>query len=145
MSKNIYNQFFDLQVHLPGIVILHKFEIFHKHGRIYRFEGKFNKNSEDRWRPNNFMQSLSVFFLFFDGKKRIYHLNFYLLSTLDSWILLICLALDLKKRYTLRLFLMCLEERSFRSCSPWGNGGQMTHLGERCDWGVLGVEENYAN
>ena len=48
MSKNIYNQFFDLQVHLPGIVILHKFEIFHKHGRIYRFEGKFNKNSEDR-------------------------------------------------------------------------------------------------
>ena len=40
---------------------------------------------------------------------------------------------------------MCLEERSFRSCSPWGNGGQMTHLGERCDWGVLGVEENYAN
>ena len=80
-------------------------------------------------------------FLFFDGKKRIYHLNFYLLSTLDYWILLICLAMELRKRYTLRLFLMCLEERSFRSCSPSGNGGQMTHLGERCGWGVLGLEK----
>ena len=28
MSKNISNQYFDLQVHLPGIVIFHKFFIF---------------------------------------------------------------------------------------------------------------------
>ena len=40
---------------------------------------------------------------------------------------------------------MCLEERSFGSCSAWGNGGQMTHLGERCAWGGLGAGGNYAN
>ena len=85
MSKNIYNQFFDLQVHLPGIVILHKFEIFHKHGRIYRFEGKFNKYSEDRWRPNNFMQSLSVFFFVFWWQKN--NISFKFLFTFNPWLL----------------------------------------------------------
>ena len=40
---------------------------------------------------------------------------------------------------------MCLEERSFGSCSACGNGGQMTHLGERFSWGELGVVGNYAN
>ena len=28
---------------------------------------------------------------------------------------------------------------SFGSCSAWGNGKQMTHLGERCAWGGLGA------
>ena len=40
---------------------------------------------------------------------------------------------------------MCLDERSFGSCSTWGNGGQMTHLGERCASGGLRVGGNYAN
>ena len=40
---------------------------------------------------------------------------------------------------------MCLEERSFGSCSAWGNGAQMTHLGKRCNWGRLRVGGNYAN
>ena len=35
-----------------------------------------------------------------------------------------------------------IEERSFGSCSAWG---QMAHLGERCAWGGLGVGGNYAN
>ena len=48
MSKNNYSQYFDLQVNLPGIVISHKFEIFHNHGGIYRFERKFNKNYGER-------------------------------------------------------------------------------------------------
>ena len=38
------SQYFDLQVHIPGIVTLHKFEISHNHGGIYRPERKFNKN-----------------------------------------------------------------------------------------------------
>ena len=54
-------------------------------------------------------------------------------------------GLELRKRYTLKLFLMCLEERSFGSCSVWGKREQMTHLGERCAWGGLGVGGNYAN
>ena len=44
MSKNIWSQYFDLQVHLPGIVTFHKFENFDNQGEIYRFEKKFNKN-----------------------------------------------------------------------------------------------------
>ena len=40
---------------------------------------------------------------------------------------------------------MCLEERSFGSCSAWGDGGEIAHLGERGAWGRLGVGENYAN
>ena len=52
---------------------------------------------------------------------------------------------ELRKRYTLKLFLMCLEEKSFGSCSAWGDGGQMAHLGERCAWGGLGIGGNYAN
>ena len=40
---------------------------------------------------------------------------------------------------------MCLEERSFGSCSAWGDGGQMTDLRERCAGRGLGVGGNYAN
>ena len=40
---------------------------------------------------------------------------------------------------------MCLEEGSFGSCSAWGDGGQLTHLGERCAWRGQGVGRNYAN
>ena len=40
---------------------------------------------------------------------------------------------------------MCLEERSFGSCSAWWNDAQMTHLGERRAWGGLGLGGNYAN
>ena len=40
---------------------------------------------------------------------------------------------------------MCLEERSFGSCSASGNGGEMAHLVERGAWGGLGVRENYEN
>ena len=40
---------------------------------------------------------------------------------------------------------MCLEERSLGSSSVWENRGQMTHLGERCTWGGLGIGGNSAN
>ena len=40
---------------------------------------------------------------------------------------------------------MCIEERSFGSCSAWGEGGEMARLGERGAWGGLGVGGNYAN
>ena len=76
------------------------------------------------------MQSLSVL-LFFDVKKIfLFTFNPWLLNSFD----LPSYGSELRKRYTLRLFLMCLEERSFGSCSARGNGGQMTHLGERCVW-----------
>ena len=48
MSKNIYSQYFDLQVHLLGIVIFRKFEIFQNDSGIYKFEKKFNKNYGER-------------------------------------------------------------------------------------------------
>ena len=40
---------------------------------------------------------------------------------------------------------MCLEERSFGSCSAWANGEQMTHFGERCAWRGLGIGGNFEN
>ena len=111
-------------MHLLGIVIFHKFEIFHNHGGIYRFERKFNKIFGERWSPNNFMQSLSVFYSFLMTKTNI---AFEFLFTSMSWLLnfsyLRSYGSELRKRYTLRLFLMCLEERSFGSCSAWGEWG----------------------
>ena len=125
-----------MKVHLLGIVIFHKFEIFHNHGGIYWFETKFNKNFAERWSPNNFMQSLSVFYSFLMTKTNI---AFKFLFTFMPWLLnfsyLRSYGSELRKRYTLRLFLMCLEERSFGNCSAWGNGRQMTHFGQRCVWG----------
>ena len=54
----------------------------------------------------------------FDGKKRILHLKF--LFTLIPWLLnsfdLSSYGWELRKRYTWKLFLMCLEKRSFGSC-----------------------------
>ena len=35
-------------------------------------------------------------------------------------------------------------ESSFGSCSACRNWGQMTHFGERCAWGGLGVGGNFA-
>ena len=40
---------------------------------------------------------------------------------------------------------MCLEERSFGSCSAWRDGEKMAHLEEMCVWEGLGVGENNAN
>ena len=40
---------------------------------------------------------------------------------------------------------MSLEERTFGSCSAWGDGVQMAYLGERCAWRGLGIGGNYAN
>ena len=40
---------------------------------------------------------------------------------------------------------MRLEERSFGSCSAWGDGEEMAYLGEKSAWGGLGVGGNYAN
>ena len=54
-----------------GVVIFRKFEIFHTHGGIYRFERKFNKNYGEGCSPNNFMQRLSVFHCFLMTKKNI--------------------------------------------------------------------------
>ena len=92
------------------------------------------------------MQSLPVFYYFLMTKKNIAFkflftfkpglLNSFDLPSYDS---------ELRKRYTLRVFLICFEEKSFRSCSAWGNAGQMTHFGERCAWRGLGVGGNFAN
>ena len=112
MNKNILSQYFD----------------FKRYGQ--------------KWSPNNFMQSLSAFYCFLMTKNNI---TFKLIFTFKPWLLnffdLRSYGSKLRKRYTLRLFLMCLEERSFRSCSVWGNGGQMTRFGERCAWGELEVGE----
>ena len=114
-------------VYLPGILTFHKFEIFYNHGWIYRFQREFNKNYEERWSPNNFMQSLSVHCFLMSKKVFLYTFNPRLLNSFD----LPSYGSELRKRYTLRLFLMCLEEKSFGSCSAWGNGGQTTHLGRK--------------
>ena len=143
MSRNIQSQEFALKVHLPGILTFHKFEIFHNHGGIYRFERKFNKNYRERWNPNNLMQNLPGFWW---QKKNV---EFKFLFTFNPWLLnsfrLPSYGSELRKRYTLRLLLICLDARSFGSCSACGNSGQMTHLGERCAWEKLGVAGNYAN
>ena len=59
-----------------------------------------------------------LLFIVFDGKKRILHLKF--LFTLIPWLLnsfdLSSYGWELRKRYTWKLFLMCLEKRSFGSC-----------------------------
>ena len=40
---------------------------------------------------------------------------------------------------------MCLEERSFGSCSAWEMGDKCLTWGERCAWGGLGIGGNYVN
>ena len=88
-----------------------------------------------------------LFFIVFDGKKNIYYLKFVL--TVNPWLLnsfdFRTYGSELRKRYTLRLFLMCLAERSFGGCSTWGDGGEMAYLGERGALGELGVGGNYKN
>ena len=108
---------------------------------IYRFERKFNKNYGEGCSPNNFMQSLSVFYCFLMTKKNI---AFKFLFTFKPWLLNsfhLCYGSELRKRYTLRLFLTCLEERSFGNCSACGDGA----FGERCAWEGLGVGGNFTN
>ena len=117
-------------VYLPGILTFHKFEIFYNHGWIYRFQREFNKNYEERWSPNNFMQSLSVHCFLMSKKVFLYTFNPRLLNSFD----LPSYGSELRKRYTLRLFLMCLEEKSFGSCSAWGNGDKRLTWGERYVW-----------
>ena len=84
-----------------------------------------------------------LFFCFLITKKNI---SFKFLFTFKPWLLnsfdLPSYGSELRKRYTLRLYVMCLEERNFGSCSACGNRGQMTHVGERCAWGGLEVGGN---
>ena len=82
------------------------------------------KERGERWSPNNFMQSLSVFCFLMTKKNTEFSFNPWLLNFFD----LPSYGSELMKRYTLRLFLMCLEEKRFWSCSAWGNGGQMAHF-----------------
>ena len=88
---------------------------------IYRSERKFNKNYGERWSPNSFIQSLSILYCFLMTKKNI---AFKFLFTFKHWLLnsidLPSYCSELRKRYTLKLFLMCIEEKSFGSCSVWG-------------------------
>ena len=82
------------------------------------------------------MQNFSVYYCFLMAKKE------YLLSTLDYWILLICLALvqDWGKDI---------------SGVSWGeefwellwleDGGETAHFGKRCAQVELGVRGNYTN
>ena len=88
-----------------------------------------------------------LFFIVFWWPKN--NIAFKSLFTFNPWLLssfdFPSYCSELRKRYTVRLFLMCLEERGFGGCSAWGNGGQMTHFGERCAWGELGVGGKYAN
>ena len=70
-------------------------------------------------------------------RKREQHLK--VLFTFIPWLLnLPSYGLELKKRYTLRLLLMCLLWTSFGNCFAWDVGVQMTQVRE-------GVEGNYVN
>ena len=91
--------------------------------------------------------SACLFFIVFWWQEK--NIAFKFLFNFKPWLLnsfdLPNYGSELRKRYTIKLLLMCLEERSFGSCSAWGNGGQMTRLGKRCPCGELEVGENYAN
>ena len=85
------------------------------------------------------MQSLSVFYCFLMTKnnmafKFVFIFNFWLLNSFD----LPSYDSELRKRYTLRLFMMCLEERSFGSCPVWGHGTNDSLGGKVCLWKARG-------
>ena len=61
---------------------------------------------------------MSIFF-----QRLIKLLNSFDLPSYDS---------ELRKRYTLRLFLMCLEEWSFGICSAWGDIDKWLTWGKVC-------------
>ena len=89
-----------------------------------------------------------LFFIVFWWQKKNITFKFKFLFTFKPWLLnsfdLPSFGSELRKRYTLRLFLMCLEKRIFESCSAWGDGGQMAHLVGKIR-GRLEVGGNYAN
>ena len=121
MSKNIQSQYFDFQVHIPGIVFSINLKFFTTMVGDVDLTEDSTKNME---RDEALIISCRacLFLLFFDGKKRIQHLIS--LFTFNPWLLdsfdLPGYGSELRKRQTLRLFLMCLEVRNFGSCSVWG-------------------------
>ena len=81
----------------------------------------------------NFMLSLSTFFFFETTKKAFKsYLDLYFHPLIIEFFDVPSYSSELRKRYTLRLLLVCTKG-NFGCCSAWV--GQMTCLWERFVWG----------
>ena len=144
--KNIQSQYSDLKVHLLSFAIFHETWSFSQ-PRWYLDLKESSREVMERDEALIFSCRACLFFIVFWWPKK--NITFKFLFTFNPWILnsfdLPSYGSELRKRNTVRLLLMCLEKKRFGSCSAWGNGWQMTHLGERCVLGGLRVRANYEN
>ena len=142
MSKNIYNQYFDLEGHLPGLVIFHKFEIFHNHFWHTGLKESLTKIMERDEALTTTYRACLFFIVFWWQKKNI---AFKFLLTFNPWLLnsfdLPSYGSELKKRHTITLFSMWGEQFWKLFCQwEWGTndllGGKVC-LGRTRGWRKL--------